>query len=61
MRDGREVTLDQLDKNLKDTAAVSTDTLIIIKCALDSPHKALVDLLDRCYKYKLYSVSVFSM
>ena len=61
VRDGREVTLDQLDKNLKDTAAVSTDTPIIIKCALDSPHKALVDLLDRCYKYKLYSVSVFSM
>ena len=61
VRDGREVTLEQLDKSLESTARVSTDTPIIIKCALDSPHKALVDLLDRCYKYKLYSVSVFSM
>ncbi len=61
IRDGREVTLEQLDKSLEATARLSTDTPIIIKCTLDSPHKALVDLLDRCYKYKLYSVSVFSM
>ena len=34
---------------------------IVIKCEMSSPHKALVDLLDCCYKYRLYSVSVFSM
>ena len=57
----KEVSLKQLDEYLKNTAAVSTDTPIIISCTLDSPHKALVDLLDICYKYKLYSVSVFSL
>ena len=57
----KEVSLKQLDEYLKNTAAGSTDTPIIISCTLDSPHKALVDLLDICYKYKLYSVSVFSM
>ena len=58
---GNPVTLNDLDKYLKNTAAVSTDTPIIITCSMDSPHKALVDLLDICYKYKLYSVSVFSL
>ena len=57
----RIVTLDELDGFLRDTAAVSTDTPIIVKCTTDSPHKALVDVLDRCYKYKLYSVSVFTL
>ena len=57
----REVTLAQLDGFLKDTAAVSVDTPIIVKCTEESPHKALVDLLDVCYKYKLYSVSVFTL
>ena len=57
----KEVSLKQLDEYLKNTAAVSTETPIIISCTLDSPHKALVDLLDICYKYKLYSVSVFSL
>ena len=57
----KEVKLEQLENNLRDLAAVSTDTPIIVKCATDSPHKALVDLLDVCYKYKLYSVSVFTL
>ena len=57
----RPVSLDQLDGFLKDTAAVSTATPIIVKCTTDSPHKTLVDVLDRCYKYKLYSVSVFTL
>ena len=57
----REVTLAQLEGYLKDTAAVSVDTPIIVKCTPESPHKALVDLLDVCYKYKLYSVSVFTL
>lgn len=57
----KQVRFDQLDGYLKDVAAVSTDTPIIVKCATDSPHKALVDLLDVCYKHKLYSVSVFTL
>jgi biopolymer transport protein ExbD len=57
----RQVSINELDGFLKDTAAVSTDTPIIVKCTTDSPHKTLVDVLDRCYKYKLYSVSVFTL
>ena len=57
----KEVTLQQLDGYLRETAAVSVDTPIIVKCAENSPHKALVDLLDVCYKYKLFSVSVFTL
>ena len=57
----KEVPFDKLEGYLRDIAAVSTETPIIVKCTTDSPHKALVDLLDVCYKYKLYSVSVFTL
>ena len=57
----REVSRKELDTNLKDIARTSTKTPIIVKCATDSPHKALVDVLDICYKNKLYSVSVFTL
>ena len=56
-----EVKRDQLDQHLKEIARTSTATPIIVKCMEDSPHKALVDVLDICYANKLYSVSVFSM
>ena len=32
-----------------------------IKCAGESPHKALVDALDICYRNQLYSVSIFTL
>ncbi|MBE6381631.1 MAG: biopolymer transporter ExbD [Lentisphaerae bacterium] len=57
----REVSRKELDNNLRDIARTSTKTPIIVKCATDSPHKALVDVLDICYKNKLYSVSVFTL
>ena len=57
----REITRKELDANLRDVARTSTKTPIIVRCSGDSPHKALVDVLDICYKNKLYSVSVFSM
>ena len=57
----KEVKIPDLDKNLKDIARTSTKTAIIIKCTEDSPHKALIDVLDVCYKYKLYSVSIFTL
>ena len=57
----REVSRKELDTNLRDIARTSTKTPIIVKCATNSPHKALVDVLDICYKNKLYSVSVFTM
>ena len=58
---GREVDRKDLDKNLRDIARTSKKTPIIVKCAGNSPHKALVDVLDICYKNELFSVSVFSL
>ncbi len=58
---GKELSLESLDAYLKDVSDLSTDKQLVIRCTLDSPHKALVDLLDVCYKRKLTNVSVFSM
>ena len=57
----REVKRAELDKNLHEIARTSKKTPVIIKCDGKSPHKALVDVLDICYKNELFSVSVFSM
>ena len=57
----REVKRSELNTLLKDIARVSKKTPIIIRCADDSPHKALVDVLDICYGNELFSVSVFTM
>ena len=57
----REVLRPELDRYLRDIAKTSKKTPIIIKCADASPHKALIDVLEICYKNGLYSVSVFSM
>ena len=57
----REVTRGELRNYLKDVARTSTKTPIIVKCTEDSPHKALVDVLDICYENKLYSVSIFTL
>ncbi len=57
----REVSRAELDKNLREVARTKKTTPIIVKCDGKSPHKALVDVLDICYKNELFSVSVFSM
>ena len=57
----REVRRAELDAALRDIARTSTKTPVIVKCTGDSPHKALVDVLDICYHNKLFSVSVFSL
>ena len=57
----REVRRSELDQNLREVARTSKKTPIIVKCTGDSPHKALVDALDICYRNKLFSVSIFSM
>ena len=57
----REVKRSELNANLKDVSRTSKKTPIIIKCAEDSPHKALVAVLDICYRNELYSVSIFTM
>ena len=57
----REVRRSELDQNLREVARTSKKTPIIIKCTEDSPHKALVDALDICYRNQLFSVSIFTM
>ena len=57
----REVTRKELDANLRDVARTSTKTPIIVRCEEESPHKALVDVLDICYRHNLFSVSIFTM
>ena len=56
-----EVKRTELDAALRDVARTSKKTPIIVKCTDDSPHKALVDVLDICYHNELFSVSVFSL
>ena len=56
----REVKRSELDTNLREIARTSKKTPIIVRCTEDSPHKALVDVLDICYKNGLFSVSVFT-
>ena len=57
----REIRRKELDQNLKEVSRTSKKTPIIIRCAEDSPHKALVDVLDICYRNQLYSVSIFTL
>ena len=57
----KEISRQELDQNLREISSTSKKTPIIIKCQLESPHKVLVDVLDICYKYELYSVSVFTL
>ena len=57
----KEVRRSELDQNLREVARTSKKTPIVIKCTEDSPHMALVDALDICYRNQLYSVSIFTM
>ena len=57
----REVGRTELDAALREIAKVKKTMPIIVKCAEDSPHKALVDVLDICYHNELFSVSVFTL
>ena len=57
----REVRRTELDAALREIAKVKKTTPIIVKCTEDSPHKALVDVLDICYHNELFSVSVFTL
>ena len=57
----REIRRQELDQNLREVARTSKKTPIIVKCTEDSPHKALVDVLDICYRNELFSVSIFTL
>ena len=57
----RGVSVKELDRNIKQLAAVSKKSTVIVRCTMDSPHKFLVDALDTCNKYGMYNLSIFSM
>ncbi len=53
--------IESLDRMLGKLAGYSQTQTILIKCAPDSPHQRLIELLDLCSKNKLTNLSVLSM
>ena len=58
---GRMMNLKQFDQSMREISKTSKNSMVVIRCTLDSPHKYLVDALDTCNKYQMYNVSVFSI
>ena len=58
---GRGVRMNELRSNLKQLSATSKNATVLIRCALDSPHGRLVDVLDACNQYGMRNLSIFSM
>ena len=54
------VTLDGMDRMLDRLATLNPNQTIMIMCAALSPHGALVEVLDLCYKHKMTNLSVIS-
>ena len=50
----------QLESRLKKYADTDTTQTVLIMCAKRSTHTQLIDLLDRCAKYKMTNLSVVS-
>ena len=57
----RQVSYATLEGMLARLANISKTQTVIIKCALESPHKMLVEVLDLCSKLGLKNLSVMSM
>jgi biopolymer transport protein ExbD len=54
------MTTPQMEAKLKRYADTDPTQTILIMCAKRSTHKQLVELLDKCAKYKLTNLSVVS-
>jgi len=50
-----------LDKGLEQMARLNNKSTVIIRCTADSPHGALVKVLDLCAKHGLTNLNIFSM
>ena len=57
----RGVSFKELDSYMKQLSKASTKSMVLVRCTLNSPHGFLVQVLDICNKYKMYTVSIFSM
>ena len=58
---GRMMNMKQFDQSMREISKTSKNSMVVIRCTLDSPHKYLVDALDTRNKYQMYNVSVFSI
>ena len=58
---GKRVTSDGLKKTVKQLGDMDRTQTVMIKCAWDSPHEKLIELLDVCSLNKLANLSVMSM
>ncbi len=58
---GRGISFKMLDDNIKELAASSTKSIVLIRCTSDSPHGFLIRVLDICHKYKMHNLSILSM
>ena len=58
---GRGMSFEMLDDNVKKLAASSPKSIVLVRCTLDSPHGFLIRVLDICHKYKMYNLSILSM
>jgi len=54
------MTTPQMEKRLSNYAATDPTQTILIMCAKRSTHRQLIELLDKCAKYKLTNLSVVS-
>lgn len=53
--------ISQLDRQLSRLASFSRDTSVIIKCTNDSPHGALIQVLNILSREGMQNISVFSL
>jgi biopolymer transport protein ExbD len=57
---GTRVSLETVERRLRQLAELSLRTTIVIKCEMQSPHDYLIKVLDACAAAKLSNISVFS-
>jgi biopolymer transport protein ExbD len=61
LMNGNAVSINGLERILGKLASYSKTQTVVIMCALDSDHKDLVEVLDRCAKVGLKNLSVVSI
>ena len=58
---GRKVSLQEIDRQFARLGTLCKATPIVIRCAADSPHGRLMQVLDTCAKSDLHNLNIFSM
>jgi len=55
------MTMSQVENRLRKYADTDPTQTVLIMCSQKSTHKQLIELLDRCAKYKMTNLSVVSL